>query len=53
LSVETLVTEAKIRLDEVGHDDQIYDKKLYHVTADLKPYRLNQLETMEKNSFLD
>jgi hypothetical protein len=52
LSVETLVTEAKIRLDEVSHDHQIYDKKLYLVTADLKPFRLRQLERMDKNSFL-
>jgi hypothetical protein len=52
LSVKALVTEANIRLDEVSHDDQIYDKKLYLVTADLKPFRLRQLERMDKNSFL-
>jgi hypothetical protein len=52
LSVKALVTEANIRLDEVSHDDQIYDKKLYLVTADLKPYRLNQLQRMDENSFL-
>ncbi len=34
------------------HDkDQLYDKKLYQVTADLKPYRVSQLKRMDKNSF--
>lgn len=32
-------------------EDQLYDKKLFKVTADLKPYRTSQLKRMDKNSF--
>lgn len=50
--MKTLVTEAKSRLLDQASQDQIYDKKLYHVTADLKPFRISQLKRMDKNSFL-
>lgn len=30
--------------------EQIYDRKLFQVTADLKPYRVNQLKKMGQNS---
>ena len=37
-----------INLDSI--QDPIFDKKLHHVSADLKQYRINQLKWMEQTN---
>jgi integrase len=48
-SVKSAILKAKTDLGLLNHV-QIYEKKFYHVTADLKPYRLSQLQRMGENS---
>jgi integrase len=48
-SVKSAILKAKTDLGQLNHV-QIYEKKFYHVTADLKPYRLSQLQRMGENS---
>jgi hypothetical protein len=48
MTTTTVTGPTKVKTQD---KDQIYDQKLYQITADLKPFRISQLRRMDQNSF--